>query len=350
MKEGSPISTFVAASEHQQLQAAVRALLERETDPWPKLCGDVGVAALEIPERFGGVGAGVVETQLVCEELGYALPPCPMLGSVVLAGQALLASGDEDACARLLPGLAEGISTLALAWTGADGAWSTDRPAFHTVDGSLTGTAHYVLDAPEADIVLALADTGDDIGLFEVTGAPEIRRTTAMDATRSLGTVRLENTPARRIGGDFRVALAAVRARAVLALAAEQLGAARACLDRTVDYCKQRVQFGRPVGSFQAVKHRLADVHVGIEAARSACAAAALEADPTGIAIARIESSAAFDAAAAEMIQLHGGIAITWEHEAHRYFKRAHADMWLFGTPEAHLDQLTGAWALTGTR
>ncbi|WP_020495490.1 acyl-CoA dehydrogenase family protein [Sciscionella marina] len=330
-------------TEQRALAESVRALLAAgHPDPWPRLCAEIGVAALEIPEEYGGFGAGIAETQVVLEELGRVLAPGPMLGSVVLAGQALLASRDEAACARLLPDIASGEATAALAWTGVEGDWAA--PALRVEDGRLSGTAHYVLDGAEAHILLALADTGDGTGLFELSAGADVRAVPTLDPGRPLARVTVDRVPATRIGGELGAELGPLRDRACLALAAESLGAAAHCLEQTVAYCGQRVQFGRPIGSFQAIKHRLADAHVQLEAARSACYAAAAEPGPERAAIARIQSSEAFSAIAAEMIQLHGGIAITAEHEAHHYFKRAHGSAVLFGQPRAQLARLGANW------
>lgn len=330
--------------EQLALREAVASVLAAESDPWPKLCTEIGVAALEIPERYGGFEATPIETHLVLEELGKTLAPNPMLGSVILAGGALLASGDDSACARLLPELASGSFTAALAWTDERGGWSTDVVPLRAESGTLSGTAHYVLDGARADVLLAIAETADGIGLFELERETSAVEVSTMDETRQLATLTLDRAPASRIGGDFRESLAWLRDRACLAISAEQLGAASHCLEATVEYCKQRVQFERPIGGFQAIKHRLADAYVLLESARSASYAAAGEPDPVNAAIAKAHCSEAFSAIVAEMVQLHGGIAITWEHEAHRYFKRAHGDALLFGEPATQLSRLAEQW------
>jgi len=330
-------------SGRERVRAAMDAPRGYDEKLWSVLCEQVGVAALPIPERYGGFGAGVRELQAVAEELGRGLTPSPLLGSTALATHALLASGDDGACARLLPGLAAGSEIAALGWVDASGRSDPAHTAFTARPQGegfvVDGAAHYVLDGDTADIVLVVADCEGELGLFEVDPARATRSHTAsMDRTRRLATVTLDAASARRIGGDVRDALASVRDVACAVLAAEQVGAADEALALTVAYSKERVQFGRPIGSFQALKHRMADLHVLVEAARSACYAAAE--GPDAALTAKVYCSEAFETVAAEMIQLHGGIAITWEHDAHLYFKRAHSSSQLFGMPHEHLTRL----------
>lgn len=320
--------TFTA--EQDALRDSVRKLLDREADPWPELCEQIGVAALAVPERFGGLGAGTTELQVVAEELGRVLADVPFLGSAVLAVHAVLAAGDDEACERLLPRLAEGI-VGAVAWTDAEGDWTT--PACQVSGSTVEGEAHYVLNGAEAEILLVVADGS----LYEVSDARRVR-TPAMDETRRLARVIFEGATARLIGP---VDLAALRDVACAVLAAEQAGAAARAFELTVEYSKQRHQFGRPIGGFQALKHRMADLHVLVETARSA-AYAAPESSRLA-AVAKVHCSEALANVAGEMIQLHGGIAITWEHAAHRYFKRAHGAGQLFGAPAEHLGRVRPA-------
>ncbi|QWF76948.1 acyl-CoA dehydrogenase family protein [Amycolatopsis sp. CA-230715] len=319
-------------NELEALAETVREIVEKEPDPWPVLCG-IGVAGLAIPERHGGAGAGLRELQAVAAELGLAA--VPFLGSAVLATSVLLESGDEDACARLLPKLAEG-AIGSVAWTGPDGGWTTEVAC--RADGStVDGQAHYVLDGDIADVLLVAAREEHGIGLYEVDTADAHRvHTPGMDETRRFSEIRFTRAPATRIGtGDFSPALDRARDTACAVLAAEQAGAAAKALELTVGYAKQRHQFGRPIGSFQALKHRMADLHVLVETARSAAEAAG--GSELLAHVAKAYCAEAFSTVAAEMIQLHGGIAITWEHDAHRYFKRAHSGAALFGSPDDHL-------------
>jgi len=355
--------------EQEDLRAAVRGLLDRypvrpdadagaERALWQRLCGEIGVGGLAIPERFGGAGAGPVEVHVVMEELGRSLTPAPMLGSAVLATQALLASQDEAACERLLPDLVDGSKIAALAWTSAQGHWAPDEVACQAslaTAGSdawtLTGEAHFVLDGDLADVLLVPAVMPDaETCMFEVSPAqPGVTRTisTTMDESRRLSVVRLDAAAGHRIGD--RVDLQRVRTAACVALSAEQVGAAAAALALTVAYANVRIQFGRPIGGFQALQHRMAEMHVLVESARSLSYAVA-EALRSGAADSSLRAAAAkaycseaLQQVSGEMIQLHGAIGMTWEHVAHRYFKRGHGAEFLLGTPAGHVARIAAA-------
>ena len=315
----------------------VRAAIERpegfDRAVWAVLCEQIGVAALAIPEQFGGAGASLQETHVVLDELGATLTPAPLLGSGVLCAQLLLELADQPACERLLPRIAAG-DIAALAWTGADGTWTPD--AIRADGDRLTGTAHFVLDGDIADVLLVAARDDTGVGVYEVEVTDAVgAHTPTMDLTRRLATVTLTDAPATRIGADAAGPLATAVERTIVALTAEQVGGAARILDRTVAYTKDRVQFGRPIGSFQALKHRMADLYVEVEAARSASYGAV--AGMVSARAAKVYCSEAFCHVAGEGIQLHGGIAITWEHDAQLYFKRAHGSAQLFGSPSAHL-------------
>ncbi|MFI8257453.1 acyl-CoA dehydrogenase family protein [Streptomyces filamentosus] len=344
--------------EQEELRASVRALLRRHSGDaaWRPLAGQIGAAGLAVPEEYGGAGCGAVEVHVVMEELGRALSPVPYLGSAVLAVRALLASGDPAACADLLPDLAAGTSVAALAWAES-GSWTPAAIRARATPSSggwrLTGSKDHVLDGIRADVLLVAARTPAGPSLFAVRpDAPGVRHeeTVPMDTTRPQSRLLLADAPARLVGtdGDAARVLAEVLDHACTALAAEQVGAAARCLELTVAYAGQRVQFGRPIGSFQAVKHRLADAYVRVESARSAALGAAFAAAgptpspdlPRLAASAKSICSEAFSEVAAETVQLHGGIGITWEHDAHRYFKRAHATTHLFGPPHHHRTRL----------
>jgi hypothetical protein len=341
--------------EQSDLRDAVRGLIAKTGDAgsvWPRLCKEIGVAGLAIPERYGGAGAGLAETCVVMEELGRNLTPAPMLGSAILAAQAVLASADEAACERLLPVLADGTATAALAWATPAGHWDTGELGFDARpigrDWQLTGEAHYVLDGGASDVLLAAAHTPDGVGLFEVDpGQPGVTRTpvTTMDASRDLAVVRLADAAGRRVGGDATAPLAHARDQACVALGAEQVGAAERALELTVAHLLTRVQFGQPIGAFQALQHRAADLHILIESARSLSRATAADLghDPDpGLraAAAKVYCSETLTRTASEMIQLHGAIGVTWEHQAHRYLKRAHSGRHLFGSPTRHLSAI----------
>lgn len=364
------------SEEHEELRAAVRALLERRGDSaavrraaaeprgydeklWQTLCEQIGAAALAVPEEYGGAGFSLFETHLVIEELGAALLPCPLLGSGVLAAQAILRSGDERACERLLPAIAEGRSVAALAWADAHG-WSPQgsgvRASGGAEDWTLSGTAHHVLEGDTADVLLAVAVTdAGTVGLFEVDTATGVRRehTPSMDTTLRLARVDFQRAPARPLCLDAGALLAALYDIAAVAVTALQVGGARRGLDMTVAHTRERVQFGRPIGSFQALKHRMADLLVEVESARSASWAAAWSAARGSEELARDAATAkawcseAFTTVAAETVQMHGGIAITWEHDAQMVFKRAHATAQLFGQPHEHRRRLAAMLGLT---
>ena len=350
-------------SEQVMLRDAVRGLLASNSGPgeegfdgalWRRLCGEIGVAGLLVPERYGGAGGSLADVQVVMAELGRVLAPVPMLGSAVLATAVLLEADDETA-GRLLPGLAAGGSVAALAWAGQEGHWDPGRAACRATQDPaggwrLAGEAHYVLDGDVADVLLVAAQAPDQVAVFEVRpGAAGVgcRAVTTMDTTRRLAVLSLDGAAGRPVGCG-QDGLTRARDLACLALAAEQAGAARRALEETVAYTRDRVQFGRPIGSFQALQHRMADLHVLAESAWSLCWAAAQDAQPgAGLglraAAARAWCSEALLRVAGQMIQLHGAIGITWEHDAHRYLKRAHGAGQLFGPPSEHLARIADA-------
>ncbi|MEU1229851.1 acyl-CoA dehydrogenase family protein [Streptomyces sp. NPDC005828] len=343
--------------EQEELRSAVRAVLGRHADgaAWRPLTEQIGVAGLAIPEEYGGAGYGAQEVHVVMEELGRELSPVPYLGSAVLVAGALLASDDAAACARLLPDLASGAVVGALAWAEL-GSWDPSAVRAEAAPGPggswrITGVKEHVLDGAEAGVLLVAARSGAGVSLFEVpvdgTGVDREAAVT-MDSTRAQARVVLTGAEGRLVGaeGAGERILSHVLDLACTALAAEQVGAASRCLDVTLAYAGERVQFGRTIGSFQAVKHRLADAYVLVESARSAALGASLAAatgDPElsrRAAAAKSACSEAFSTVSGEMIQLHGGIGITWEHDAHRYFKRAHGSAQLFGPPAWHRARL----------
>ncbi|MFF0108146.1 acyl-CoA dehydrogenase family protein [Streptomyces hirsutus] len=349
--------------EQEELRSAVRSLLTRHEGAaaWEPLAEQIGAAGLAVPEEYGGAGGGARDVHVLMEELGRSLSPLPLLGSAVLTAGTLLASGDKEACGRLLPPLAEGRSVGTLAWA-EQGSWEAAAVRAEAAPGPggvwlLTGAKEYVLDWPGVDVLLVAARTAAGVSLFEVpVDAAGARRepVVTMDGTRSQARWVLDGSEGRLIGvdGDGERILAHVRDLACAALAAEQVGAAERCLELTVAYARERVQFGRSIGSFQAVKHRLADAYVRVESARSAALGAAFAADedPAALeraaAVAKSVCSEAFSVVAGETIQLHGGIGITWEHDAHRYFKRAHGAGELFGAPAAHRARLAAGLGL----
>ncbi|WP_455900717.1 acyl-CoA dehydrogenase family protein [Rhodococcus gordoniae] len=329
-------------SKHSDSAAVRRAITTADGydgDLWTMLVEQIGVAALAVPEEYDGVGASWVETHVVLEELGRTLTPSPFLGSAVLAAQAVLSSGDTDAAARLLPGIAAG-EVVAVCWASAAG-WQ--RPGVSTDGDVLTGTAHYVLGGDTASVLLVLAADGDSVALFEVDPDADgvmRRRVPTMDPTRALAEVSFSAVTGRRLSSSDDL-VDRLRVAAAIALSAEQVGAAQAVLDLTVEYTKNRKQFGRVIGSFQALKHRMADMYALVETARSMSYAAALSQDPQDAYAAKIYCSEALQQVAAEAVQLHGGIAITWEHDAQLFFKRAHGSAQLFGQPREYLGAIS---------
>ena len=294
---------------------------------WPALAVDVGCAGFAVPEKFGGAGASWREVATVAEEFGRAVAPVPYLGAA-MATAALLAGGDEE----LLPSVAAGSVTAVLALPFS----SFGPPAGVRVqDGALTGEVTSVADALGADLLLVPSAEG----LFAVAAADaRIVPVTSLDLTRRLADVTFAGAPGRLVAGAVGPALTA---GAVL-LASEQLGVAQWCLDTTVEYLKTRHQFGRPVGSFQALKHRLAELWVAITQARAVAryAAGCLADDdpdlPVAVALAQAHCGPVAVRAAEECVQLHGGIGFTWEYPAHLYLKRATADAIALGTAERH--------------
>jgi alkylation response protein AidB-like acyl-CoA dehydrogenase len=286
--------------------AAVRAAMESERgydeSLWQLLCEQVGAAALVIPEELGGAGGELADAAVVLQELGRALVPSPLLGTT-LVELALLSATEPDAAT--LEGLAEGASI-----------------------GALVLDPDYVVNGDIADIVVAVAD--GQLSRWTRFGTEPV---STMDPTRRLARVKPEET--EPIGTDPGMA-----DQAAILLAAEQIGAAERCLELTVEYAKERVQFGRPIGSFQALKHRMADLYVTVAAAKTVVAEACEHPAPTNAAAARLAATEALNAVAAEGIQLHGGIAITWEHDMHLYFKRAHGSAHLLESPQELLRRL----------
>ncbi|MDH3047233.1 acyl-CoA dehydrogenase family protein [Gordonia alkanivorans] len=341
--------------------AAVRAAIGSEAgfdrSLWQLLANEVGLHALAMPEVYGGDGFGLSELGVVLGEMGAAVMPGPFLTSVVIAGGALLMSDDSAALTAHLPGIADGSTIATLAVIESDGAWRTDGftvVADEASDGwVLSGEKSLVPDGNTAHLILVAATTPTGPSLFAVdAGAAGLARTPlrTLDLTRPMSRLTFDRTPAILVGtsGDAPRILSAVLDRATAALAAEQVGAARACLEMSVAYAKEREQFGRKIGSFQAVKHKLADMFTRVTLADAAATEALRAADgrddapPASVAAAVAHSvcSDAFMYVAAETIQVHGGIGFTWEHPAHLFFRRAKADQLMFGGPGVYHERL----------
>ena len=332
------------------LRASVRALLDErapaatvlahlEDDDntdlklWRTLAAELGCAGLPVPEARGGADASWRETSVVAEELGRGVAPVPFLGSAVLGTGALLAAGDT----ATLPSVASGdtIVTLAVPLTAMPGAY---EPTVTVDGGKLTGTVTSVADAGHADALLVPAADG----LYLVRAADATRTpVVSLDMTRRLTDVTLSGAPGTRIAEGTGAVDRALTVGAAM-LAAEQLGLADHCLQTTLAYVKERKQFGRAIGSYQALKHRLADLYGAVSQARAVVRyAASCVADddpdtPVAVSLAQAYTSEAVVKAAEECVQMHGGIGFTWEHPAHMYLKRAKADSIAFGTADRH--------------
>jgi alkylation response protein AidB-like acyl-CoA dehydrogenase len=367
--------TFVFSDEQEELrrtvgsflrntapEAEVRRLMETEDgyDPatWKRMAEQLGLQGIHIPEEYGGSGFGYVELCLILEEMGAALLCAPFFASAVLATSALLESGDEAAKKDFLPGLAGGETIGTLAYAGADGQPETATTATRTGEGyTLNGVKDFVLDGALADLILVTAVMDGGLSLFAVAkdaAGLGVTRLSTMDLTRKQARLAFDGTPARLVGSEGAAdgVINKVLQLACVALVNESAGGARAVLGQAVGYAKERLQFGRAIGSFQAIKHRCADLLVDVEGSKSAAyAAAEAAADgderlPVLASLAKSYVGEAYFHAAAENIQIHGGIGFTWEHPAHLYFKRAKSSELLFGDPIYHRTLLADALAL----
>ncbi len=363
---------FAFSEEQEELRRTVRAFLEQKSpsaevrrlmetdegyDPsvWEQMGSQLGLQGLAIPEEYGGSGYTYVELIVVLEEMGRSLLCAPYFSTVALAANAILHSGDDAAKKELLGGIASGETIATVAMTEDNGRWDAEgitATATKSGDGyTIDGHKMFVIDGHTANVIVVAAKTGDNISLFTVAGdASGLTRTAlaTMDQTRKQARLEFSGTPAKLLGteGEGWTTLSRMLDLAAVALAAEQVGGAQMCLDMSVDYAKVRVQFGRPIGSFQAIKHKCADMLLEVESAKSAAyyagwAAAELNDElPTVASLAKAYCSDAYFHAAAENIQIHGGIGFTWEHDAHLYFKRAKSSQLLLGDPTYHRELL----------
>jgi alkylation response protein AidB-like acyl-CoA dehydrogenase len=364
---------FAFTQEHDELRQAVRRFLENESPEqavraqmvsergyddrvWSQLAEQMGLPGLIVPEEHGGSGLGHIEMAIVLEEMGRTLLCAPYLSNAVLATNTLLEAADEKAQGELLPNIAAGKILATVALTEANGSWNVADLAMQAeADGDawkLTGTKTYVLDGHVADVILVAARTDDGVSLFRVDAdAVGLSRKLlpTLDLTRKLAQLDFAGTVATRIGapGDLTAQVERAVALTVVALAAEMAGGAQRCLELSTEYAKTRIQFGRAIGSFQAIKHRCADMLVEVEFAKSAAyhaafCAAGEDADDfvKAVSMAKSYCSEAYVHAAAETIQVHGGMGFTWEHPAHLYLKRAKSSELLFGDPLQHRGRL----------
>lgn len=345
--------------------AAVRRLSEEapgiDAGLWDTLGRQVGLAALGLPESTGGIG-GLAEIAAVCEELGRTLAPVPLLSSTVLAGQVLAGCGGAGKAPVGCGGAGEALADLAggavhaLAVAAPDGTWRADAvPVAASWQGSvplLNGTAPFVLDGADAEALVVAAAGTDGVDLFLADPREPgvtVRRVPTLDLSRGQAVVTFSGARARplTVGGEGADIVSRALDVALVALAAEQLGGAQAALDMTVAHVRERTQFGRAIGGFQAVKHACADMLLQVEAARSAVVRA-VRADGSAKALAEAAAVAqawcgeAFVSVAAECVQFHGGMGFTWEHDAHLYFRRAQSDAVLLGGAAHHRERLAG--------
>ncbi|TKS99555.1 acyl-CoA dehydrogenase family protein [Streptomyces lasalocidi] len=344
------------SEEEEALRAAVRDLLTDHCDPagviaraesdtphdralWKSLAEGMGLAGLLVPEELGGQGATHREAAVVLEELGRAVAPVPYLASAVAATEALLECGDRELLGRLASGRTVGVLAVGL-HLAPGGA----QPVVRLEDGRLHGEVTGVADAAAADVLLVPARDG---GLYAVEAdAATVTPQTSLDLTRPLATVTLTGAQGRHLGDAEPAVRRALRSAAGL-LASEQLGLAEWALTETVRYLKERKQFNRPVGGFQALKHRLAQLWLEVVSLRAAARAAA-DALTTGedtdltVAVAQSYAGPVAVHAAEEALQLHGGIGMTWEHPVHLCLKRAKADSIAYGTAGAHRAAVAG--------
>ena len=363
---------FAFSEEQEELRRSVRRFLEDKSPitevrrlmettegfdkaVWDQMANQLGLQALAIPEEYGGVGFGYVELTVVFEEMGAALLCAPYFATVALGANALLSSGDEGAKKDLLPGIASGETIATLALTEDTGRWDIEGITLAATrkgdQWSLDGHKMFVIDGNNANLVLVAGRTDNGVSLFAVEGGASGMTATplaTMDQTRKQARLEFSSTPARLVGEEGAAApvLSRTLDLAAVALAAEQVGGAQRCLDMAVEYAKTRIQFGRPIGSFQAIKHKCADMLLEVESAKSAAyyagwaAAEDSEELPVVASLAKSYCSEAYFHAAAENIQIHGGIGFTWEHDAHLYFKRAKSSELLLGDPSYHRELL----------
>jgi alkylation response protein AidB-like acyl-CoA dehydrogenase len=362
---------FGVSAEQQELRDSVRRFVadraplarvrelmdsgEVDRDVWDQAGSQLGLQGIAIPEEYGGAGFTFAEQAIVLEELGAGLYGGPYLASAVLAATALLSSGDQGARLDLLPGIASGQTVATLAFTEDDGSWDPAsirlEAAKHGDSWVLNGHKSFVLDGASADLILVVAVTDGGLSLFAVdAGASGLTATAlpALDQTRNLARLEFDSVASQLIGapGDAAAILDRTLDVAAIALAAEQLGGAQRALDMAVDYAKVRHQFGRPIGSFQAIKHRCADLLLEVESLRSAVAyAAAAVAEDSGeipvvASLVKAYGSEVYFHVTAENIQIHGGIGFTWEHDAHLFFKRAKSSELFLGDGSYHRERL----------
>jgi len=330
----------------------VRRLIATEAgyDPagWSRLCGELGVAGIHIPEAYGGSGFGPVELGIAAEQMGRYLYCGPFFASSVMAGYALLSLAEENHKAAFLPEIASGESIACLALDDLNSPEGVGAAMAANAAGKIQGTASMVLDAHNANRVFAIARGPEGLGLYTLklpdAGIEIIPRQT-LDQTRKLCSVSFDHAPAERLGEVNNSGLTRMWEHIVVALAHEMVGGAQRLFDSTVEYTKLRYQFGRPIGSFQALKHRCADLLMELEFAKAVTydAAVCLAGDkdvPYAPAMAKAMASDLYIEMARAAVQLRGGIGFTWEDDTHLWFKRAKSSEVFMGSPHLHRERM----------
>ena len=374
---------FAFTDEQEQFRAAIRRFLQEKSPPtevrrlmdtatgydpgiWRQLSEQLALPGIHIPEQYGGAGFGMVELCIVTEEMGRALLCAPYFSTAVLATNAILNAGTEAQKSSLLPDLASGVRLAALAVTEPNGQW--DPQAIELVatpvaeDFLLDGAKSYVVDGHVADLLVVAGRApgtagGEGLALFTVradASGVDRRLLESMDATRKIARIEFHGAQAQLLGdvNDGAKPLVRTLDQAAIALANEMVGGAQAVFDAAVNYAKLRVQFGRTIGSFQAIKHKCADMLLEMELAKSAAyyaAQAAAADDPEWPALACLAKAAASEMylhIAAECIQIHGGIGFTWDHDTHLWFKRAKSSQVFLGQPYYHRELLLQRWGV----
>ncbi|MFI7167208.1 acyl-CoA dehydrogenase family protein [Rhodococcus erythropolis] len=344
---------LLTRSSEERVRSAMDTDRGFDSTVWSEMAQQIGIQSLAIPEEFGGAGYGFGELAVVLEETGRALLCSPLMSTVVLAAHTLMLSEDKDACAQYLPSIADGSLVATVAVVEESGSWDRNQiTASASNDGgkwTINGCKPFVLDGATAQLIIVAAKTESGISLFLVDAADaavSVTATPTLDSTRRQASVDMNDAPAVLLGDDGQgwSVVESLLDVAATALACEQVGGAARVLESTIEYLGVRSQFGRPIGSFQAIKHRCADMLVELESSKSAAYYATLAVTsnasdlPVAASVAKAYCSDAYFHIASESIQMHGGIGFTWEHPAHLYFKRAKGSQILFGTPSHHRD------------
>lgn len=344
-------ATVVRFLQDKSQPADVRRLMETasgyDAAVWQQLCSELGFTATHFPQAYGGYGFGPVELGIVSEAMGRYLYCGPFFASSVMAGYAVLIAGSEKARIDLLPEIAAGTSIASLVLDDLNSPERIGRD-ISAEDNALTGTAGLVLDGGNADRLIVIAREAASLGLYAIEAGASgvtIEPVQALDPTRKLSRIRFDGALAEKIGSVSPEALEQLWDHLCVALAHEMIGGAEHLLETTVEYTKVRYQFGRPIGSFQGLKHRCADLLLEVECAKAAVHHAAFclasgEGEPYAPSMAKAMASDAYMLAAKEAIQMRGGIGFTWEEDTHLWFKRAKSSEVFLGTPSIHRERM----------